>query len=286
MVRLLMLLSVFVVVVAAGAAYYVFLSHPIHSYENVVQKPIEVPNQSAPSQISTALSDVPNALPNLMQVTSESIANRSSLIVDYSGTIAVDAPGYIPLMSSFSAPLSMQILRSGNDRELNVTSSVPVLGSVSMRYITLSNSSYLCSNLNLTSVTNHAFTSLVTQRRSWNCMRTNSLFGVPLANVSVLDISALSYLGVVASYNGSYQSSLNGVPCTYVDGVLTLSGSNVPKGHFAECVSNSDYLPLQFGAYFYNSSSGKGASLVLNETSLSTGGTPPVITLPGPVTNG
>jgi hypothetical protein len=80
-----------------------------------------------------------------------------------------------------------------------------------------------------------------------NCVPGGSLSGVELAAFSAFNLTQLQSLGFVFDYQSSYNSSVNGMPCSLITGNLfqvAANGTDTSSGNYEMCISDTYYVPV------------------------------------------
>lgn len=204
--------------------------------------------------------------------------NLTSFHAAYSGTISVKPSGLAGAVASVNSPLHLDEYGSGTQERMDVNaSSISVIGKALVTYMNTTNTTYTCTNLNVSAALNGQFLSLLSGQRNVTCYANDTVLAPMLQQLYYLNISQLSRFGISSGYDSVYQSEYNGAQCTYVHGLL--SGMN-GTGEFGICISNSNNLPMTLALRFSNKAA--SVSLQLNQTSISTG-VPFPGALPGPV---
>lgn len=277
---LLKILVVVIIVAGAGAAVYVATagnaaphSTALPSFPNTHQN-LTAPFNSLAGKNSTAVTT------ELAQIDNASLKNATSLAISYDGVVAVSESGL-----GFSSPLYVSEYKNNSTVRLYFNaSSVSVLGPAQVTYVKNDNGTFTCENFNATAISDGKYLNAFSGSRStFSCSTGGYLLGIDMSQLAEFNFTQLQNLGFGMKYDEIYQSSYDGVACTYLHANLTsvVNGTTKKTGTLQLCLSDQNYLPLSISANLTNS---KGSFyLVANETSLS-GNIPKNIgTLPGPV---
>ncbi len=268
--------------VAAVAAIVVFhVLAPAKASTGVVSLPQS--NAPMPSNFAAAVSDKQNALSLLTKLSATHLQNQSTLNVTYTGSLYAKISG-IPLISSFTTPVSLNYVKYYNDTRLVLGISLPVIGDTEVQYLELSNASYVCSNLNISAMVQSGPAAVFQHKKGWSCIEAIGSLNFSFSNLTGMNLPIMPELGIFPALNTSYQSEFNGMPCTYVKTTIpgtVVNGTVVGGGEMATCISNAYYVPLSFALYFAGKSN--SASMVLNESAISAAVPASSMQLPGPV---
>lgn len=243
-------------------------------------------NQTAPASLSALTQESSQqASESLSALVAAGSSNSSQLQIQYAGHINFKGSGLESVLA-VSSPLIATYSRYNSAERLSVNAtSVSAFGNFGFTYINTTNATYVCTNLNSTALSKNNVEGAFLGARTLTCTISSSLAGIGLNRLAHFDLSALQNYGVQLSYNQVYQSNYNGMPCTVVEGIITLPGTNSTNsgsGQFEECLSDKNYIPLSL--YVYLSSGGGSFSLGLNETSIfNSTSLQSVSYLPGPV---
>ncbi|MDE1851127.1 MAG: hypothetical protein KGH69_00355 [Candidatus Micrarchaeota archaeon] len=245
---------------------------------------------SALPQMPNTGEQVPQSMSGITSVTSQQATsmisalvqagagNLSSFHTSYSGTLSIKPSGLVGAVASVNSPLHLDEYGSDGQQRMDINaSSLSLAGKALLTYVNETNSTYVCTNLNISAILHGQLLSLLGGPRNNTCYANDSVLAPILGQLYYLNISQLSRFGMSTGYDNVYQSEYRGVPCTYVHGLL--SGLN-GTGEFGICLSDSDNLPVTMAMLFSNKDF--AISLQLNQTGFSTGVPFPGF-LPGPL---
>ncbi len=215
-------------------------------------------NATVPAAFSQVLAQNSTAMAGLSSMIADHINGTQQFHVNYSGVAYVKLSGSLAAVGAISAPVAMWIAKYDTDRHLSA-SAESILGAINVQQLSLSNGTYVCTNLNVTAAQNGNVGGI---NGNPHCSAGSGINGFDLTPLYSFNFSKLQYAGITFAVAQSYQSTYGGEPCTAVLG--TLGGA--VSGRFAMCMSDQYYVPLSIGI----NASGQGGdfSIVLNETDI------------------
>lgn len=260
-----------VVVIIAIAVFIVFGNN-----NNAAPLPhLAATNNVTPTQISSALSQSGTAMAMMSSLTESKINSTGRFKIDYSGTLKIKPAGIIGTLASINSPINVSISKNLSAKQLYISlSETPLNRALYTSWKAGSTETQICTNYNATALGNGNLKVFLTSQTS-SCKQGNNIGPVDLSKLYNFDFSFLQNLGLVLTYKNSYQSELNGLPCTVVNASLSqfdAKGVQTEKGYFEMCVSNKYYVPLLI-AMNLSGKSGAG-SIIISEYNISSNAFP------------
>ena len=238
---LVIVIVVVVLIVAMGKSSVQYQSLP--EFQNV--------SGSVPPQFKTVLTQpAAQTMSQLAALAKNHISATSQFSVSYTGVAYFRPSGALGSVASINSQLSVNESKYGNDTKLYMNAGgIPILGNAKIIYLHMMNGSYVCTNLNMSSVQSGNYLNAVFGNRNVTCVISNMSGGINWSDVANFNMSVLERSGINISYTKDYQSTYNGAPCTYISGNMTEQAANGTKGNVGAlgmCMSDTYYVPLSF----------------------------------------
>jgi hypothetical protein len=224
---------------------------------------------------------------SLAQLSESQLSMLQQFSVSYAGSLYLQPGGTFASIAKVNSPLFMNESRFSQEIKLKIDATgLPVLGTGDIQYLNLTSGTFTCTNFNASAAATYNYANLLLGSRNTTCSYSNGLLGVNLNQVAHFNLTALEGTGLQLSYTTLYQSTYQGVPCTYIAGTMSKassSGANIGNGAFGECISDTYDTPVSFAMYYVGQNA--TVSTVLNETQIGNYSSQSYVeSMPGPVT--
>jgi hypothetical protein len=182
----------------------------------------------------------------------------------YAGRLHLVPSGFIGALISIDTPIRIDWNTGKNASVYVNATSLPFVGSLVFALSNGTNGAALCTNFNLTAVSDQNYlAALGSHSKSLQCSTPGSKYGAYLYDFRNANPSSLQQYGIDVNYTAMYPSSYNGEGCTYVYGNVT-QPSTGGKGQLYTCISSASGMPLTLNMSLKSSQA--AISLLLNET--------------------
>lgn len=267
----------FVAIVLIAIGYLVLTSHNGSSGNNFpsFSKGTDA-TPAAFANIQGSSGSVPTE--KLAKLTQTGLANANQLTILYNGSMNLQES-----LVSINSPLYVSDMKYGKDQrfDINITN-VQGIGHIEIVYINTTNGTFTCMNINSGALSNQDYQAVLFGNHSLTCRITDIIAGLDFSQLANFNWSQLTNEGVNLQYQQVYQSTYHGMPCTYIAGTVSASGSSSTGGLFQMCMSDVYYVPLSMSLIL--SGSGKSFSVTVNETSITNSASKSQIdSIPGPI---
>lgn len=265
------ILAIFAVLIIAALIALLYLSNASSQTYSPQLPAFPHTNSTIPTSVPILNQSGQQTSLQIAALTQNSLSNDSEFSISYNGTLYLKPSGLVGAVATINSPIHVKEERYYNELKFaaNATS-LPILGTGNLYFLSITNGTYSCSNFNTTAIASRNYGKIFLGSNNVSCIKSASLAGINLTQIASFNLSAFEQEGLQFNYTKRYQSVYDGMPCTVLSGSLSQPNTtnvSINSGAFEMCLSDKYYVPLSFYMFFKNSHA--TGYISLNETTIS-----------------